>query len=248
MKPTYLLFDADDTLFDFKKAERESIYEVMSHSGLPTTPEVLDKYAVINLQLWKALERGEVSRQELFTLRFTRLLDYIRQESVWHDEWELGDIDWEQMSGDEFNKKFLNALAQQSFLQADVETVIKDLAKNHTLALVTNGVEYVQRSRLSKSPIGQLFSALFISEEIGVEKPDPLFFDRVCEQLNIEDRQDALVIGDSLTADIRGANLSGIRSCWFNPFNLPLPTAEETPVPDYTIQSMRELPMLLDII
>ena len=248
MKPKYLLFDADDTIFDFKRGERESIYEVMSQNGLPTTPEVLDKYSTINLQLWKALERGEVTREQLFVLRFSRLLDYIRQESVWHDEWNLDEIVWEEMDGATFNDMFLNALGRQSFLFADAEAIIKDLAKEYTLALVTNGVERVQRARLAASPIADCFDALFISEVLGVEKPNPLFFDAVCEHFGIEDRQEALVIGDSLTADIRGANNAGIRSCWFNPYNHQPPTTENAAIPDYTIQSLRELPMLLGII
>lgn len=248
MKPKYLLFDADDTIFDFKRAERESIYEVMSQNGLPTTPEVLDKYATINLQLWKSLERGEVTREDLFVLRFTRLLDYVQQEARWHDEWALDDFDWEAADGASYNEMFLNALGRQSFLQADAQGIVKELAKEYTLALVTNGVERVQRSRLESSALSEYFEAVFVSEVLGVEKPDPRFFDAVCEHFAIEDRQEALVIGDSLSADIRGANLAGIRSCWFNPYNIPQPTDEHAAVPDYTIQSLRELPMLLAII
>lgn len=248
MRPKYLLIDADDTIFDFKRAEREAINDVLSQNGLPLTPEVLDKYSTINLHLWKSLELGEVSREELFSLRFTRLLAYIRQEAVWHEEWKLAEFDWDSVDGLAFNELFLNALGRQTFLLPDAETVIQELSSQYVLALVTNGVEHVQRSRLAASPLADCFTALFISEVLGVEKPDPRFFDLACEQLGIEERQEALVIGDSLSADILGANNADIRSCWFNPYNQTRPEGENVPIPDYTIQSLREIPALLSII
>lgn len=248
MRPKFLLFDADDTLFDFKRAEREAMHDVLTKNLLPTTPEVLDKYATINLQLWKALEKGEVTRQELFSLRFTRLLDYIRQEAVWHKEWELDDFDWDAANGEVYNERFLDALARQPFLVADAESVIPELAESYTIALITNGVERVQRLRLQMSPLAEHVEAVFVSEALGVEKPSPLFFEQACDALGIKDRQEALVIGDSLSADIRGGNLSGIRTCWFNPYGQALPEGEDVPVPDYEIASLRELPKLLGII
>lgn len=248
MRPNYLFFDADDTLFDFKRSEREAINVVLREHGLPLTPEVLDKYSTINLQLWKALERNEVTREELFSLRFTRLIDYIHKEHVWHSEWGLDEYDWDAVDGMHFNEQFLNALGQQHFLLPDAEAVIQDLAGDYKLALVTNGVGHVQKSRLAASPIGDCFEALFISEELGIEKPDARFFDLACEALEIEDRQEILVIGDSLTADIKGANNAGIRSCWFNPYNQHHPEGDGSAQPDYTIQSLRELAALLSII
>lgn len=248
MKPKILMIDADDTIFDFKRAEREAICSVLRLHNLPITPEVLDKYSTINLQLWKALEVGEITRGQLFTLRFSQLLEYIRQEAAWHEEWELADADWESMDGAVFNEKFLDALGEQSFLQADAEAVIRDLQDEFVWVLVTNGVERVQRSRLAASPLAPYIKRLFISEALGVEKPDARFFELALAELGNPDKQEVLIIGDSLTADIRGGNNAGIRTCWYNPFNLPLPEGEEAPIPDYAIESLRELPALLSII
>ncbi len=201
----YLLFDADGTLYDFEKAETEALHQSLLQHGLPFTNKTRDLYRTINQNLWQELEKGQVNKASLQTRRFE---DLFTRTGLKADPAV-------------FNETYKLALASYSFLLPQAETVCRQLATSHRLAIITNGLAYTQHRRFKASPLAQLIGDLFISEEIGFEKPHRGFFQHVLESMGIKDPAQVLVIGDSLSADIAGGINAGLDTCWFNPARLP---------------------------
>ena len=217
---SYVLFDADETLFDFNRAENRAIRQTLSAHGLPADSEVVARYHTINQELWDRMSRGEVTREVLVLERFAVLLR------------ELG------RSGDPetLNRFYVARLGEGTDLLPGAEDLCRALAPHCTLAIVTNGVVQSQRNRFSRSSLCGVIPHLFISGELGYYKPQPEYFDAVCAALNIQDRRQAVIVGDSLNADILGGRNAGIDTVWYNPAGLPRdpavpPTWE---VPNYT--------------
>ena len=216
MKFRYILFDADNTLFDFNAAEREAFMRTAAEFGVPPTDANLALYSGINDALWKQIERGEVTSADMKRLRFTRLLE------------ALG----------------VRNLSNCGMTLPGAREAVERAKKSHTVAVITNGIPQVQRSRYAKSGLDAVFGEnIFISGELGASKPSAEYFDEVCRRLGIEDRREALVVGDSLTSDILGGVRAGISTCWVS-FGRPLPD-DPPAVPDYMIDDVRELDALL---
>lgn len=197
--PIYFL-DADQTLFDFKRAEAESIVRCFASFGLPCGERETALYHRVNDRLWKALERGEVTQQQL---RVQRFVDCFAQLGLKEDPVEAA-------------KRYANALAECAYLLPETETVCRELSKRADLYLTTNGIAAIQRGRFARSGLGPYFKDLFVSEELGVSKPHPDYFTRILTRIGA-DKGDVLVVGDSLTSDIKGANAAGIACCWYQP-------------------------------
>lgn len=227
MKYPYLLFDADDTLFDFMRASTRAFSIMCGANGIPDTPEVYRKYHEINEVLWAAFDRGEVTKEFVTLERYVRFLD------------ALGlDRDPAQC-----NRDYLTALGQTVYPLPHAEEVCRALAaRGHRLYIVTNAVASVQRGRLKSCAFGGLFADAFISEEAGASKPHRAYYDYVRARVPGITPENALVIGDSLATDIRGANNAGLPCCWFNPKKKP---RQEGLRIDYEIADLREL---LDIV
>lgn len=246
-KIDYLLFDADETVFDFSKAERHALADLLQDYGLPVTPEVIDSYSMFNEKLWKQLEQKELERAELKVSRFEKLLAYLQREAPWHPEWELEDFDWAALDSTEMNERFIDHLSRQSWLMPDAEPVLKELQERWTLVLVTNGIRRAQEGRLAGSTVADCFTRVFVSEAVGFDKPDGRFFDAVCEELGVTDRSRMLLIGDSPTSDLQGGFNAGIPTIWYNPWTRDLPQNFNRR-PDHEIRSLREMPRLLNVL
>lgn len=223
MKYPYLLFDADDTLFDFPTASARA-YEIMCRANdIPTTPAVYQLYHEINAVLWSAFDRGSVSKEYVTLERYVLFLRAL----------EL-DRDPEKC-----NRDYLTALGGAVFPLPHAEEVCRELARRgHRLYIVTNAVASVQRSRLKQCAFGGVFQDVFISEDAGAAKPHPDYYRYVRSRLPEITPENALLIGDSLTTDIRGANNAGLPCCWFNPHRRPAP--EDLRI-DHEIHDLREL-------
>jgi YjjG family noncanonical pyrimidine nucleotidase len=201
MKYLYLLFDADDTLFDFPKASERAFSSMCQANDIPNTPETSQLYDHINQALWAAFDRGEMAK-EFVTLeryvRFLRALDLRRDPG-------------------KCNRDYLTALGQVVYPLPHAEEVCRELsARGHHLYIVTNAVASVQRNRLKVCPFGEVFDGAFISEEAGASKPNKAYYDYIRAQVPTITAQNTLVIGDSLATDIRGANNAGLPCCWYN--------------------------------
>lgn len=200
-KYTIVLFDADATLFDFKRSEYEAVKDCLAFAGLPTTDDVIEKYSEINDGYWKKLERGEVTKNELFTARWRDLIDYYGFE---FDAQKIADT-------------YPQKLAERVYLICGAEDICKKLYGKFRLYIITNGFAKIQHGRFDQSVLKKYFENIFISEEIGAEKPSIDYFNAVAAAIPDFDREKALVIGDSVTSDIKGGIAAGIDTCWFNP-------------------------------
>ena len=220
MKYEFLLFDADGTLFDFLKCEEMALRDAMKNIGITIDDEGVALYSKINDGLWKALERGEIDKESLRVERFRKFGE------------EYGfETDFNKLSLD-----YTDRLALQNFPIDGAIDVCRRLYGRVKMYIITNGIEYVQKSRFATSPLNEFFEKLFISGEIGFEKPDKRFFEAVEQGIPNFDPQKALVIGDSLTSDMKGGIGYGIDCCWYNPSN----KTTDLPV-KYTISDLAEI-------
>jgi len=227
MRYDVLLCDADNTLFDFNKAEENAFAIACETMGFSSTPELLATYSAINEALWKLLEQGKIEQSVLRVQRFEQFLAAIHRDG---DAQRMCDA-------------FVEALGQQSVpLDGAVEAVRRWSAKI-PVVIVTNGIAQVQRGRMAKSELRPYISGLVISEEVGAAKPNPLMLEKGMELARATDKRRALMLGDSLTSDIAAAKNAGIDACWFNPKG----AANDKGLPiAYEIASLDEVDAILD--
>lgn len=218
----YLLFDADNTLFDFDQAERNAHLLLCRAHGLAFSEEGYQLYHKCNADLWRDFDRGLCTKEYLLVERFRRYLA----------------ITGERANPEALNRDHLRALGEGAMLLPGAEELCRVLSRDHRLYLLTNAVASVQKTRFANSAIAPYFQGAFISEEVGVGKPDPAYFDYVFHAVPGLARDNALVIGDSLTSDIQGANNAGLPCCWFNPKGQPRPQGLRI---DYEIRALEEL-------
>lgn len=200
---TYLLFDNDGTIMDFDKAETiafEQTYKKMNFD-LEYSEELLISYSKCNLRWWKKLELGECSKDELVIARFEEFLQIHKLNA----------------NAELMNDVYWHYLGQNNQLIDGALDLLKKLSVNHKIFIITNGVSKTQHSRIETSPIWKYVDELFISEDTGYSKPHPKFFEYVLEKGKIQNKSDCIIIGDSLTSDIMGANNIGIDCIWYNP-------------------------------
>ena len=222
MRYPFLLFDADNTLFDFNRADRVAFAASCKVSGITPTDDLLERYRVHNNACWTMFDRGEASKEFICLERFRRFYT------------ELG-IDADPAAA---NEEHLATLATCSFPIPHSVEVCRRLSETHRLFLVTNAVASVQRGRLSRAAIKPYLEAAFISEEAGAQKPTKAYFDYVFARIDGITRDNCLLVGDSLTSDIQGANNYGLACCWYNPAGVENPEGLRV---DYEITDLREL-------
>ena len=198
-----ILWDIDGTLLDFLKAEHEAIKKCFQiHELGECTDEMIARYSVINRKYWEKLERGEMSKGEILVKRFE---EFFALEGIQTDCAPL------------FNKEFQIRLGDTICFRDNSYELVKGLKGRIKQYAVTNGTKVAQDRKLLKSGLIDLFDGVFISEEIGVEKPGIGFFEYVWEQIGEYDPSEIMIVGDSLTSDIQGGNNAGIVCCWYNP-------------------------------
>lgn len=195
-----LLLDADGTLLDFKKSEEVGLREVFREFQIPDKEACRTYYLALNERLWAEFEEGIISKQHIFEVRFQMMLDHFH------------------LSGDgiAMEHRYREWLNQGSHIIPGAYELIEQLAKHYELYIVTNGVSKTQYLRLAASDLQPFFQQVFVSEDIGYQKPQKEYFDYVLSHIHAAPA-DMLLIGDSLSSDILGANQAGIASCWFNP-------------------------------
>lgn len=197
----YVLLDADETIFDFKRAEAHSFKLMLEQFGVEYTDERLSLYSGINLKMWKALERGEVTRERLKTLRFDMFFEQIGVSGI--DTVAVNDC-------------YLTNLSNSTFLIDGAVEFVKELSKYCKIYLATNGLTKAQTGRFSKSAVKDYIDGMFISEQIGYAKPDKAYFDYIFSELKITDKSRVIMVGDSLTSDMQGGRNAGITTCLYS--------------------------------
>lgn len=197
-----LLCDADNTIFDFTKAEENAFAIACAHAGIDGAERLLPVYADINSAMWKLLELGGITQSVLRVRRFELFLTAIGRTDI--DAQDMGDT-------------FADALGQQSVpLPGAVEAVAR-WSRVLPVVIVTNGISKVQHGRMEGSEVRHFISGMVISEEVGAAKPDPRMLELAMEKAGVTDRRRALMLGDSLSSDIAAAANAGVDACWFNP-------------------------------
>lgn len=230
-KYEYLLFDADNTLFDFNMAEFLAFRTVTESEELPYSDQLYREYSAINDNLWKKLEKGTITLEQLKIERFRILLmmiGYPDSKKTTAKAAQLRDI-------------YMDSLADQSCLIEGAAEVCRELSTRYQMYIITNGIGRIQRKRLANSELKPYFKDIFISEELGAVKPSSDYFDAVFEKIGNPAHEKCLVIGDSLTSDCDGAISYGLDICRYNPKELPDNGREIT----YTVKKLSELTSIL---
>lgn len=201
MRYEFILFDADGTLLDFHRSEAEAVKETMLMHGIEPLDENVRLYSGINDSLWKKLERGEIEKSVLIYHRFELLAEALGVT-----------VDFRQMARD-----YENALSTKGYLIDGAKEMCQRLYGRAKMYIVTNGLERVQRERQARCGIAKYFDGLFISGVIGIEKPSVGFFEYVKDHVDGFDKNKAIIVGDSLSSDMKGGINFGIDTCWYNP-------------------------------
>ena len=222
-----ILFDADETLFDFKKSEKTALKNTVSDLGVSYNEKYhLSTYKTINDKMWSDLEKGNLAAEELKIERFRQYMDAL---NISIDPVKVSDL-------------YEKHLSEASFLYEESLPIIKKLHKDFRLFIITNGLSLVQRGRLERSVLLPYFEDIIISEEVKVSKPNPKIFEIALEKANFTEKQKVLMIGDSLTSDIKGGINFGIDTCWINKKSIENNTDI---TPTYEVNSLFEITKIL---
>ncbi|MBQ5995643.1 MAG: YjjG family noncanonical pyrimidine nucleotidase [Clostridia bacterium] len=222
-----ILFDLDDTLLDFTASERHALALTLEAFGIAPEKEILDAYHEINRQQWERLERGELTKKQVKLSRYRILLDK---------------FDIKKPSAGEISASYESKLCESCYVIDYAKQLLESLYGDFSLYLVSNGGKRVQQARVKGSKIGKYFNGIFISEEIGFNKPDERFFINAFKDVPDFKREESVILGDSLTSDILGGKNFGIKTVWFNRTG----TENRKGIfPDYEIFSLKEFEELV---
>lgn len=221
MRYSTILFDADNTLLDFSRAERAALCDALTAFGVTPDEEKVKRYSAINDMMWKKLERGEIKKADL---RVERFAVFCRAYDLHVDVPALA-------------VTYTDRLAEKAFLMPDALETCRILADMCDLYIITNGLQAVQEKRFAATPLYPLFKRSFISEAMGAEKPAPAYFAAVARAIEGFEPRKTLVVGDSLTSDIAGGIRAGLDTCWFNPKKLENPGVPAT----YTVERLADI-------
>lgn len=219
-----LLWDIDGTVLNFKAAEEVALLKCFEIFDLgECTRYMMDHYSMINKKYWEALEKGQTTKSKLLVDRFKEFFSNY-------------EIDVNIAS--DFNSEFQNQLGETAVFFDDVEEIIKSNKGRRIQCAVTNGTKVAQIRKLTKSNLINILDYIFISEDVGIEKPNKEYFEYVLHHIGDYSKEDVLIIGDSLTSDIQGGNNIGIKTCWFNPKHVK---NDKGVIVDYEIDSFKQL-------
>ena len=225
----FLFIDLDDTILDFKKAEHVAVQKTLADFGVEPTEEVCSRYSVINQQHWEAMERKELTRQQVLVGRFAVLFE------------ELGVAADKTACARAYEKN----LSIGHYFLPGAEEAVEYLSKHYRLFLTSNGTASVQKGRMTSANLYRFFEKVFVSQEIGHNKPSKAYFDGCIAQIPDYDPARTIIVGDSLSSDIKGGINAGIATCWVNPTHAP---GREDIRPDYEIEALSQFPALLESI
>ena len=221
-----VLFDLDDTLFDFHKAEKIALTKTLVHFGIDPTEETLALYSTINAAHWKRLELGEISREEVKVGRYRELFKTIG-------------VECDPVKATAY---YESMLAIGHYFMPGAPELLEELYGKYRLYIVSNGTAKVQEGRIGSSGIAKYMDGIFISQILGANKPDKQFFDICFAEIPDVSLSETVIIGDSLSSEIKGGINAGIITVWFNPKGIE---NDNDIKPDYTIKELSEVPGLL---
>ena len=222
----FLFLDLDDTILDFHKAERIALSKTIRDFGVEPTEEILALYHKINKWHWEHLELGKLTRAEVLVNRFGVLFEKLGLE-----------VDAPQCA-----KAYELNLSQGHWFLPGAEEAVDRLSKKYRLFLASNGTAVVQKGRMTSANLYRFFEKVFVSQEIGHNKPSKEYFDACFAQIPGFDKEKAMIVGDSLSSDIKGGVNADIKTVWVNPDHLDCGDIK----PDYEIEYLHQLEVLLE--
>jgi 2-haloacid dehalogenase len=226
MRIKTVLMDIDDTIFDFTKSARESILHAARDMRITFTEDMLAYYFQLNVMLWEDFENGEINREYIFEQRFPRVFEEFNIDA----------------DGLEFEKKFHKYFKYEYVFVDGAKEVLAYLAGKYNLYVVSNSAYDTQYCRLTNAGICSYFKELFVSDKIGYQKPAKEFFECCFKQIPDFNPEETIIIGDSLTSDMKGGIMAGIKTCWLNTKGIK---ELKTIKPDYEILSLEEIKQIL---
>ena len=223
-----ILWDVDGTLLDFAAAEKAAVQKLFIEFGLgECTDGMVARYSAINDAYWKRLERGEITKAEVLVGRYR---DFFSEIGV------------DPSLAETFNARYQIALGDTVVYRDDSLNLVKSLHGKVKQYVVSNGTVVAQTRKLERSGLGRWMDGIFLSEQLGAEKPSPRFFEQVFAALPDIPKEDMLIVGDSLTSDMQGGNNAGIRCCWYNPAGAEAPDSLRI---HHSIHDLRQVEALL---
>jgi len=223
----FLFLDLDDTILDFKKAEYIAIGKTIADFGVEPTDAIRHRYHEINKWHWEQLELGTMTRAEILVNRFRALFGELRVA-----------VDAQQVA-----RTYEKNLSQGHWFLPGAEETVADLSnKKYRLFLASNGTASVQKGRMTSANLYRFFETVFVSQEIGHNKPSKAYFDACFASIPGFEPAKAMIVGDSLSSDIKGGINAGIKTVWVNPEHKPCGDIK----PDYEIEALHQLPALLE--
>jgi YjjG family noncanonical pyrimidine nucleotidase len=229
MRYQWILFDLDNTIYDFDRSSKEALQHTFEHFGIPYTSANIQMYKQINHQCWTDFENGKI---DFATLRNIRFELFIKAIEVSIKPAEMGNY-------------YLYLLSQADHMIEGAQSLLDNLRPKTKMAVVTNGLKEVKRPQLSRPAIRQYFDAVIISEEVGIAKPHQGFFEYTFDLINHPPKSEVIIIGDNLNSDIKGGNNFGITTCWFNPARK---TNDSNIKPDSEIHHLEDFLEVLGIV
>jgi 2-haloacid dehalogenase len=197
----FIFLDLDDTILDFHRSEAVALRKTLQSLNVNPTDEVIARYSEINLAHWKALERKELTREQVLTGRFRQLFEELDMN----------------VSPSVAQSLYEKNLSESHFFIDGAPRLLMTLSQKYPLYIVSNGTTLVQTSRIASSGIGRYFKGIFLSQQLGADKPQIEFFERATGQIEGYKPEESIILGDSLTSDIQGGINAGMHTCWFNP-------------------------------
>ncbi len=227
MKYSWILFDADNTLFDFTHSQKKALEHTFEAFGIKYHDDLFPLFTALNNRIWKAFDENKITHEEIKTERFKVLFN---------------DIGVKNINLDLFNIKFIDNLILYSKLIVGTEQFILNMHKKVNMAIITNGMKEVQRPRFDNCKIKDKFKHIFISGEMGLSKPNKEYFEIVHKITGNAEKSKYLVVGDNIIADVWGGKNYGFDTCWYNQHKTKNEKKEFT---DYEINKIEELSMIL---
>lgn len=224
-----ILLDMDNTILDFSRAERVAASKALAAMGIQPTDELLKRYHEINEDQWRLFELGELAREQVKVRRYKLLFEEMGIEG----------------SPEETAAVYEKLLGIGHYFMDGAEELLETLSKEYRLYLATNGTSAVQKSRIKSADIAKYFQGIYISEDVGYNKPDVNYFEACFRDIPDFSKDETVMIGDSLTSDMRGGINAGIKTVWFNPQGKD---RDDSIVPDHEIHSLDEIPALMKLI
>ena len=221
----FVFLDLDDTILDFHRSEAIALAKTLQSLNVDPTDAVIARYSEINRMHWKALERKELTREQVLTGRFRQLFE------------ELG----MNVSSNVAQSLYEKNLSQGHFFIDGAPRLLMTLSRNYSLYVASNGTTMVQQSRIASAGIARYFKGIFLSEELGADKPQIEFFERATQQIEGYKPDEAIILGDSITSDMQGGINAGMHTCWFNPHH----RERGGIVPEFEITNLSEFDSVL---